>query len=143
MRFSEGKGHKVVSTGNAETVGKVAAFVVDPQTATVAALTLAKTGELGTSLAWPNITGFGPDAVTVAGASALQIADERIAYLADKSRELVKKQVLTQAGRRLGVVQDVDFHPGTGQIATLLLDTGEIEGNRLAGIGSYAVIVRS
>lgn len=143
MRFSEGKGHKVVSTGNAETIGKVAGFVVDPQTSSLAALTLTKTGEMPTSLPWSAVTGFGPDAVTVAGVGALQVADERVTFLGEKHRAILKKQVITQAGRLIGVVKDVDFNPGTGEIVALLLDTGEIDGTRLVGVGSYAVIVSS
>ena len=66
MRFSEAKGHKVVSTDSAETVGKVAGFVVDPRSASVVALSLKKTGDHGTTLPWTGITAFGPDAVTAA-----------------------------------------------------------------------------
>lgn len=142
MRFSEAKGHKVVSTDSAETVGKVAGFVVDPRSASVVALSLKKTGDHGTTLPWTGITAFGPDAVTVAGTNRLITADERLLELSADHREIVKKQVLDQFGRRLGVVKDVDFDPADGKLSTLLLDTGEVAGDRLIGVGSYAVVVR-
>ena len=62
-------------------------------------------------------------------------------YLDDKAHTLVGKQVLTTAGYRIGTISDVDFDPTTGAITALLLGEQSIDGRRLIGAGSYAVII--
>ncbi len=142
MLFSEAHGRKVVSTDTASTVGKINGFVVDPGMAGIVALTVAKSAH-GSSLPWPNVIAVGADAVTVASADAVVVPDERVTELADKSRSLLEKRVLSTAGSMLGAVRDVDFDPITGRLALLVLDTGPVDAARLVGVGSYAVIVRA
>lgn len=142
MRFSEARGHKVVSTSSATTVGRVDELLVEPAQRAVVALHLKKTeGDVDTLL-WPAMTAFGRDAVTVSGAEALVKADGRIAELAGKPAHLLGKRVLTEDGDEQGKVQDVEFDPETGTLTTLLTDRAEIPGERLSGVGSYAVVVR-
>ncbi len=143
MLFSEVAGHKVVSTDSADTVGKIDAFVVDPALPGIVAFTVAKSPNLGSALPWANLGAVGPDAVTVASSEAIIVPDERLAELADKSHALIGKRVLSTAGVELGTLRDVDFDPATGRLAALLLDTGTVEGDRIMGAGSYAVVVRS
>lgn len=142
MRFSEAVGRKVVSTGSAETVGKVDGFVVDPESRAVIALALKKT-DGGDTLPWSNIVGFGADAVTVSGADQIGDASRQVDALSGKDRALLGKRVLSTSGDELGKVDDVEFDPASGRVTTLLGPPDGIAGARLVGIGSYAVVVRA
>lgn len=141
MRFSEAKGHKIVSTSSADTVGKVSGFVVDPHSSSIVALRLKKTGDAGDTLPWAAVTAFGPDAVTIADVGVLVDSRTEDSEAAVADRPMIKKQVLDTTGRKLGTVRDVDFNPSDGRLTSLLVDSGEIEGSRLIGVGSYAVVV--
>lgn len=142
MLFSEASGRKVVSTSTADTVGKINEFLVDPRTRQVVGLHLKKTSD-GDTLRWPDIASFGVDAVTVTGADRIVAADEELAKLTGKAHRILGKRVLCTTGDEIGTVQDVDFDPSSGTITALALDTGSVEGERLIGIGSYAVVVRT
>lgn len=143
MRFSEAMGHKVVDASRAATVGRVRSFLVDPSSRSVVALRLKKTDH-GDLLRWTDLTAFGVDAITVADSSALIEKDEELEPYAGKRRRLLKKRVLSTRGDELGVVRDVDFDPETGRLTTILLREGEdVSADRLVGIGSYAVVVRT
>ena len=141
MHFSEAHGRKVVSTTSAETVGVIRSFVVDPTRQRIVALSLNKTPGEGTMLPWGDITGFGADAVTVPGDERLVVPDEQLADLDDKHRAMVGKRVLSTAGLQLGHVRDVDFDPTSGQLDSLLLEDTTVDGAKLRGVGSYAVVV--
>ncbi len=145
MLFSQAKGHKVVSSATAATVGKVSQFVVDPVARSVVALRLKKTQD-GDWLHWSDLTAFGTDAVTVADDSVIGGADAEVQRLSHKDFGLLGKRVLTSAGDELGHVDDVEFDPQTGSLTTLHLSHGSREataaGARLLGVGSYAVVVR-
>ena len=142
MLFSESRNRKVVSSSDAATVGKVARFVVDPVLRQVVALELKKTQD-GDLLRWSDITAFGTDAVTVAGADAIGSATPEVRELAAKHRRILGKRLLTSAGDELGEVADVAFDPETGALSSLVPDRGEeVSASRLLGVGSYAVVVR-
>ncbi len=140
MLFSEASGRNVVSTSTAETVGQVADFVIDPQSRSIVALTVKKTSH-GDTVLWPSISAFGADAVTVPGAEVLIDANDVVAALSGKDQRLLGKRVLNTAGEDLGAVSDVEFDPATGVLTALSLASGAIGGERLIGIGSYAVVV--
>ncbi len=141
MLFTEVLGRKVVSTSTAETVGLVAHLVVDPKSQSVVALDLKKTAS-GDILLWTNVAAFGTDAVTVAAAEAVTDTNEVVAELSGKDRRVLGKRLLTTAGQELGAVTDVDFDPATGRVTSVLAPSGAVAGDRLIGIGSYAVVVR-
>lgn len=143
MRFSEAAGHRVVSTSSATTVGKVDALVVDPASRQVVALTLKKTEGAGDLLLWSALTAFGRDAVTVQDPDAFTNAEGHVADLLGKDHQLGGKRVLTEGGDDVGRVEDVEFDAGSGAITALLTRTEEIDGARLLGVGSYAVVVRN
>lgn len=138
--FSEAKGRQVVSTSTADTVGKVHELVVDPATRTVLALELKKTAS-GDTLRYTDITAFGEDAVTVAGADAITEAGEDVAALLGKDHHLLGKRVLSSAGDELGKVTDIEFSAESGRVTALHLDGSQVAGQRLLGVGSYAVVV--
>lgn len=141
MLFTQAHGRKVVSTGTAATIGHLHGYVVDPASRRVIALTLKKTPVSGSMLPFSDIIGFGVDAITVAGDHLIVEPDEELAALDAKAHAILGKQVLTTAGQLVGTVTDVDFDPATGVIAALVLDEQTIDGQRLIGAGSFAVII--
>lgn len=140
MRFSDAKGRKVVSTSSAETVGKLDNFVIDPQRRAVVAVELKKT-DSGDTLMWAAIVGFGADAITVKSADTIADQTPEVAALAGKDNHIIGKRILSAAGDELGELDDVDFDPETGRLESLISGDIEIDGDRLIGIGSYAVVV--
>ncbi|RIJ78263.1 hypothetical protein D1871_03495 [Nakamurella silvestris] len=144
MLFSQAQGRRVVSTADADTVGLIDGYVIDPTRQQVVALNLKKTAGSGDVLPWPDLLAFGDDAVTVERSTVVVEADERIAELSGKHHTILRKQVLTTSGQQIGKVQDVDFDPADGRILTLILDNQvQVAGTNLLGVGSYAVVVRS
>lgn len=142
MRFTEARKRDVVATDTAETIGRVASFVVDPDTASVSALRLSKVDGDDEYVSWSDLAAFGRDVVTVASASVLRSAADDRERAVDKAAKVLGKRVLDDAGREHGEVEDVDVDPATGAVTALLTERDEIAGDRLVGIGSYAVVVR-
>lgn len=142
MRWSELKGRKIVSTSTAGTVGKVSGIVVDPATRSIVALKVKKS-ESGSVVHWPDLTAVGHDAVTVGDAATITEPSDEVGGLSGKGHRLFKKRVLDTDGDNLGKVKDLDFDAESGVVVTLILGDQEIRGERLIGIGSYAVVVRS
>jgi sporulation protein YlmC with PRC-barrel domain len=140
MRFSEATGRKVVSTTSAETVGKIAGFVVDPERRAVVAIELKKT-DSGDILIWSDIIGFGADAVTVKDTGAITDASSGIDALLGKDHHLLGKRILSSTGDELGEVDDVEFDSESGTVEALIFADGRIAGADLIGVGSYAVVV--
>lgn len=141
MLFSQANGRKIVSSSNAEKVGKVAGFVVDPRRRRVLAVRVKKS-QTGDVLRWSDLTAFGTDAVTVSDASMLGSGGDDVAALSDKAHRLVGKRVLSTTGDELGKLGDVDFDPETGALTRLLVKDGpEVPAESLVGVGSYAVVV--
>lgn len=142
MQWSQLKGRKVVSTSTADRVGKLDGFVLDPATRSVVALRLKKT-DAGSVVRWADLAAVGSDAITVADASVVVEPDDELAALAGKRGAVLKKLVLDDDGRALGKVTDVDLDPETGALRELVLDGAAVPGERLLGVGSYAVVVRA
>ncbi len=142
MLFSDANGHSVVSTATAGIVGKVHGFVVDPSSRQVVALELKKT-DTGDTLAWADLTAFGADAVTVGDTEVIREADGDIAELTGKDHRLVGKRALSDGGDELGKVKDVAFDPATGAVTGIVVGKEELAGERLIGVGSYAVVIRA
>jgi sporulation protein YlmC with PRC-barrel domain len=142
MMFSEAHGYKVVSTSTAETVGKVDELVVDPRSRSVVALGLKKT-DTGQSLRWGDLAAFGSDAVTVASADLITEPTADIAALTGKDHHLIGKRVLDTRGDELGKVDDVEFDQQSGEVTGVLIAHDKLQGARLIGVGSYAVVVHA
>lgn len=140
MRFSETSGRKVLDTASATTVAKVSALLVDPAERRVVAVKVKRKGDQDV-LRWSALTSFGPDAVTVEGERVFTSSDAQLDALSGKAGALVGKRVLTDAGDEAGTVQDVEFDPADGTVTALLTSEGDVEGSRLRGVGSYAVVV--
>lgn len=142
MLRSEAIGRHVLSTGSAMTVGTVAGFIVDPATARIVAIRLKKTPGSGDTLHWPDLTSFGTDNVTVPSVEVITQATGTAEALDSKSGEMVGKRVVTDAGAEAGVVEDFEFDPVSGTVTCLRTSQGQVNGDRLIGCGSYAVIVK-
>jgi uncharacterized protein YrrD len=142
MLFSQARKRDVVNTATATKVARVDGFVVLPDPARVALLRLGKVTGGGTLLAWEDLQGFGPDAVTVNSDAALRPARDLIEQRAeDKELEILGKRVLTERGMELGIVTDVDFDPESGAVTSVITKTDTLAGERLIGLGGYAVVV--
>ncbi|MGH3836981.1 MAG: PRC-barrel domain-containing protein [Pseudonocardiaceae bacterium] len=142
MLFSQARKREVVNTTTATRVARVDGFVVLPGPARVALLRLSKVSGAGTLLAWDDLQGFGPDAVTVATDAVIRPARDALEQRAeDNDLEILGKRVLTERGMELSTVTDVDFDPETGAVTTLITKTETIAGDRLIGLGGYAVVV--
>lgn len=142
MLFSQARKRDVVDTATATRIARVDGFVVLPGPARVALLRLGKVSGAGTLLAWDDVQGFGPDAVTVATDAVIRPARDALEQRAeDNDLEILGKRVLTERGMELGTVTDVDFDPETGSITTLITKTAAIVGERLIGLGGYAAVV--
>jgi sporulation protein YlmC with PRC-barrel domain len=142
MRFSDAAGRQVVSTSTAVTVGQIDEFVVDPYRRAVVAMTLKKTAA-GDTLLWSDIIAFGADAVTVSDAGVVYESTPEIAALSSKDHRLLGKRVLSTGGDELGKIDDIEFDPHSGAITALVLSNSEVTGDRLIGVGSYAVVVQA
>ncbi len=142
MRFTDAVGRKVVSTSTAETVGRVAEFVVDPGQRRIVAVQVKKSAA-GKSLRWSDIAAFGEDAVTVTGVERLVDPDEAVVALLGKNHHLLGRRVLDTLGDEHGKLADVEFDPATAEITGLVLANGLVPGERLVGVGSWAVVIRA
>jgi uncharacterized protein YrrD len=143
MRFKDAYGRKVVSTDDAEAIGRVDAFVIDAEQRRIAGLRLAKVRGDRSFLSWADLQGFGADAVTVASASLLRQASGEVEdRAASKELQPIGKLVLSDMGTALGKVENVDFDEGSGALVSLDLGSaGIVTSDRLLGVGSYAVVV--
>lgn len=148
MRASDVRGHTVMGTADAVSAGKVDRVVVDAERGRVIAFVLKKTPGDADVLMWESVTSVGPDAVTVADASALVQPDGLLAELTDKKKDVMGARVLTDAGDELGEVDDVEFDPKDGRVLSVSVKASrkvrsDVSGDRLLGLGSYALVVRA
>ena len=144
MRFGEARRRDVVATDSATKVGRVEGFLVDAATGRVAALRCGKTSGDGQVLPWEDVQSFGVDAVTVARADVLREPHGQREELGVKGKlEMLGRRVLSERGDGMGDVVDVDFDPRTGEVLAVLTGTEEVPGERLLGVGGYAVVVRA
>jgi sporulation protein YlmC with PRC-barrel domain len=142
IRFSDISGNPVMDTSTATTVGKVQAPIVDPVTQRVVAFRVKRSKGPGDVVLWEGLAGLGPDALTVDSAERLADAPAQWKTRAGSKLDLLGRRVLTEHGHDLGKVKDVEFDPATGRVTSLMLKDAFVEGERLLGIGSYAVVVR-
>lgn len=141
MRFTEAQDRQLVSTTSARTIARIESLLVDAEASRVAGLRLKKVAGEGSTIAWEELHSFGRDVVTVDGDEGIQAGDPRLEELSHKDRQLLGKRVLEESGTELGVVEDVEFDPATGALTSILTSSHTIEGARLRGVGSYAVVV--
>lgn len=140
MRARELKGRPVLDVAEAREVAKVEAVVVDPDARRVVGLRVKGERPL---LPLESVRAFGPDAVTVDGADALRLprpgAEQRAI---EGSLDPLGRLVLGDDGTELGTVDDLEADDD-GTVRSLTVGGVAVEGERLLGIGSYAVVVRA
>ncbi len=142
IRFSDISGNPVMDTATATAVGKVAAPIVDPVTQRVIAFRVKKSKGAGAVVLWEGLAGLGPDALTVDSVERLADPPAQWKHRADSRLDVLGRIVLTEHGHLLGKVRDVEFDPTDGRVTSLMLKDAFVDGERLLGIGSYAVVVR-
>jgi uncharacterized protein YrrD len=135
------RGLPVVAKDSARKLGEVDQFVVDPQTHSIRALDVQPGRKTG-FVSWTDIAAFGEDAVMVPGEDRVHGAeDEAMEQAARADHAMLDKLVLSEEGNACGEVSDVQFDPASGTIETVTVGSDEIEGGRLLGVGSFAVVI--
>jgi sporulation protein YlmC with PRC-barrel domain len=140
-RFTSAQGRKVVSRGSAEELGTVSHLVVNGEQRRIVTVVVGKRRK-ARLVDWPDVSGFGPDAIMVADEKTLrEPKDERDQAAASGKLELLGRRALSDLGNRLGEVTDVTFDPDTGAVETILVGKDEHPAASLLGAGSFAVIL--
>ena len=142
IRFSDINGNPVMDTSTATTVGKVQAPIVDPVTQRVIGFRVKRSKGPGDVIRWEGLAGLGPDALTVDSAERLADPPAEWKHRAAGKLDLIGRTVLTEHGHPLGKIRDVEFDPSDGRVTSLMLKDAFVDGERLLGIGRYAVVVR-
>jgi sporulation protein YlmC with PRC-barrel domain len=142
IRFSDISGNPVMDTSTATTVGRVQAPIVDPVTQRLIGFRVKKSKGPGDVVLWEGLAGIGPDALTVDSAERLADPPGEWKERSGSKLDLLGRTVLTERGHDLGKVRDVEFDPTDGRVTSLMLKDAFVDGERLLGIGSYAVVVR-
>lgn len=136
--FKEAIGRRVLGREDAESIGKLSGFVVDPGRRKVMALVVGS-GRKAAVYRWAEVSGFGPDAVLVQGAPA---EGDEAKELSSGRGDPLGKRLLTVLGEEIGKVADLEFDPDTAELRSLKADTGvDLRAELLQGVGSYAVVV--
>ncbi|MCF6525222.1 PRC-barrel domain-containing protein [Streptomyces sp. JJ36] len=143
MRLHDMTGRTVMGVTDATTLGAVTGFLVDPEEPRVAGLRLRKPGGGSTLLAWSAVRAVGADAVMADPDEAGRTARQELGPLAGKRYEITGKRVLSERGEELGAVEDAEFDPESGALVSVSTPGEEIDAGRIAGLGSYALVVRS
>lgn len=117
MRAREIGGRPVVTLDTAEAVAEVKDVVFSYGTASVVGFSLNKRGFLGSpmkeQLPWSRVAALGRDAVMVESRAALGAGDEAMRDAAGSGdRDVIGATVMTDAGSRLGTVEDVIVQVG-------------------------------
>jgi uncharacterized protein YrrD len=109
----------------------------------VVALRLSRVKGDACFLSWADLHAFGADAVTVGNATCLRAAaDEAEERAASKNLQVIGKLVLSASGTALGKGEDVEVDGESGAIVAVDLgDAGTVAGDRIIGLGSYALVV--
>ncbi len=132
------EGRPVIAKESAENLGAVAhVLVVDRHVQAIHV-----TGSRSGVVPWDDIDAIGDDAVVVGTGDVVREPsgdDEERSARGDLA--MVGKRVLDAHGDDRGVVTDVEFDPDDGTIRRVDLAETSVSGDRLLGVGSYAVVV--
>jgi sporulation protein YlmC with PRC-barrel domain len=134
LRHAVGKPAIVRDT--AEQLGKIQYFVIDADAQRVRALAVA-VGR-GTQLVdWAQVGSIGPDAVIVDGSREPSGDDDRAV---SGALHPLEKRVLSDRGNEIGTLDDVEIDDA-GSVRTMVVGDEHVDGGRLEGVGSYAVVI--
>ncbi len=141
--FRNTRGIPVIAKSSAEQVGTVKHFVVDR--GQIQALHVDGGKKHGQLVSWSDVAAFGDDAVIVPDPEAVRDASsDREGRALRDELVMLDKLVLDDTGDEHGAVVDVTFNPEDGAIESMTVGDGQrVEGDRLLGVGAYAVMVQS
>ncbi|MCS0603019.1 PRC-barrel domain-containing protein [Streptomyces sp. LP11] len=139
MLFTQARGLPVITADEASALGKVSELTIDARTRSIACLRLSGAARECEVVGWDAVASVGRDAVIVRSRAAVEAGPRE----APEHREAVGHRVLTEYGAEHGTVKDVAFDPVSGRVLTLYTALGDISGERLVGLGSYAVVVHA
>lgn len=140
MRARDLTGRTVMDVGDARGLGVVESLVLDPSNHRVVGLRVSGDSPV---LRFDDVRSFGPDAVTVEGAHTLHQPSNDVEQRAiENDLDPLGRRVIADDGNVLGELADVDVDDD-GTIRKLLVGTAELNGDRLLGVGGYAVVVRA
>ncbi|MEU3414194.1 MULTISPECIES: PRC-barrel domain-containing protein [unclassified Streptomyces] len=139
MLFTQAQGLPVITADEAEPLGRVESLTIDAHTGSIACLRLSGAPKHLSTIAWHAIEAVGRDAVIVRSRTATDVGHSSL----PAHQEALGRRVLTEHGSEHGTVKDIAFDNTTGRIHTLYTALGDISGDRLLGVGSYAVVVRA
>jgi sporulation protein YlmC with PRC-barrel domain len=139
MNLSDLAGRPVLDLTTATNVGKVADFVIDPVTRRIVGFQLANVKGPGSWLAWDAMNTLGADALTIDRADVLTEPPEHSRGL--RADKVIGGRVLTDSGRELRNLVDLEIDPDTGQITGLKIGDHSMPADALIGVGRYATVV--
>ena len=137
MRAREVTGRPVVTLDAAEDIAEVKDVVFDYAGATLVGFTLNKRGFLGSPmkgvLPWSRVSALGPDALMIAGDSAIGDGDAAMDGAAGGDRNVIGATVMTDGGESLGTVVDVILEIDTeAHVVGFEIDGPSVERDRRA-----------
>lgn len=129
-------GKPVIDIDSAEKAGDVRGFAIDAGGHRVTALLV--TGGRSTSVVeWAEIQSVGPDAVIISSVRQPTADEER---MVSGALNPIDKRVLSDLGNDLGHATDAEVDDD-GVIQSLDVAGSQVHGQRVRGIGSYALVV--
>jgi sporulation protein YlmC with PRC-barrel domain len=138
MNLSDVAGRPVLDLATATNIGKVADFVIDPVNRRIVGFQLANV-KGPAWLAWDAMNTLGADALTIDHPDVLtEPPDHSRGLRADK---VIGGRVLTDSGRELRNLTDLEIDPDTGQVTGLKIGDHSMPADALIGVGRYATVV--
>lgn len=140
--FNAAEGRPVIGADDAETVGKVKGFIVDPSASRIEAIHVSGRGKHAEIISWSSIKTFGNDAVMADSSHSSEEVSGARDTAAVKGKVVLRgSRVLTTTGFLAGAVEDVRFAPESGELTEILTDQGSLDIARVCALGSYALVV--
>jgi uncharacterized protein YrrD len=129
-------GKPAILRETAEQLGSASFFAVDAADRRVTVLALGS-GRSTRLVDWSDIQSIGPDAIIVNTSREATAEDDRAVSGAANP---LGKRALSDLGNELGSVNDVEVDDD-GVVQSIAIADARVEGVRLEGVGSYAVVV--
>ena len=132
-------GRKVLDISAANELGVVQSAIIDPETSRLVGFRV--TGDAPV-LPLAEVKAIGADAVTVDGPYVLhQPQTDLETRVIEHSLDPIGLRVLVEDGTELGPVDDLDIDPEDGVIHTLTVGGRDVPGDKIMGVGSYALVI--
>ena len=133
---------RVVARDDAEEIGRLKAFVFDDRLQHIVSLQVTGSKRKAGLIAWPDVVGFGPDAVMVRSAEAVRPPqDDHEEAVARRKIEPLGALLLDDGGDHHGVLRDIRFDPAGGAVEALVGDGDEWSETQVRGFGSFAIVI--